>query len=241
MTGLHRLPLDAVELPDGRPLLSTAAVSAHTSLAAAAWALDTVAADLLGTDGPPAGLCNAGAYDSRLAVGEEREVYTRLFAPVIDVGTRGKFLRLHERTDPDGVLSVGLHGTTDQHTGWGQQKVFADDTVITAAEALSMTFPRTCVLASCNTALEEQAEGLELGGFPLAMSLRGALTIVGGLYRIPDRSTSQIMRRFWPLLHRLEDPVQALRLAKLDWLGDQSVPVPLRDWAGLVVYGGAHL
>ncbi|WP_405137798.1 CHAT domain-containing protein [Nocardia sp. NBC_01388] len=136
-------------------------------------------------------------------------------------------------------LAMGVHGTKDE-TGWGQAKVLPDGSTMTAAQILTLAIPRLCVLASCHSSITT-ADGVELGGFPLALMLRGATTVIGGLYDIDDEATAQLMTRFWQNLAAGAAPIHALREAKLDWLAE----LPSRRkhpelWAGLVTYGSVN-
>ena len=138
------------------------------------------------------------------------------------------------------MLALAVHGTDDATDGWGQSKILPDGTELTAAEAMALSFPQLCVLASCHSSVRLR-NGVELAGFPLALFARGATTVVGSLHEIDDEATSQIMQRFWKHMGDGTDPVRALRYAKLDWLTENPdrrlIP---RLWGGLVALGGAH-
>lgn len=84
--------------------------------------------------------------------------------------------------------------------------------------------------------------GTGIGGVPLALFARGATTVIGTLFDIDDRATSEIMQRYWRRLADGADPVAALRAARLDWLTEhpEHRPAP-RLWAGLAALGGSHL
>ncbi len=71
--------------------------------------------------------------------------------------------------------------------------------------------------------------------------LRGATTVIGGLYDINDEATTQLMTHFWRHLATGTAPIHALRQAKLDWIAERPVRRQLPEfWAGLVTYGSAN-
>lgn len=140
--------------------------------------------------------------------------------------------------EPVAMLAMGVHGSNDEH-GWGQGKQMPDGSTVTAAQALRWTVPRLCVLASCHSAITT-GDGVELGGFPLALMLRGASTVIGGLYAINDEATTDIMSHFWNHYAAGVLPLHALHTAKTEWLHNNPHH---RDspklWAGLIAYGAA--
>lgn len=134
------------------------------------------------------------------------------------------------------LLAMGVHGTADEE-GWGQLKLLPDGSILSTADVLNWTVPQLCVLASCHSALRERDDGNQ-AGFPIAMMLRGAHTVIGTLLAVPDAATSEVMQRFWRELAAKNSPVDALFLARAAWLTDE--PERLRDrraWAGLLAYG----
>ncbi|MGO4230178.1 CHAT domain-containing protein [Arthrobacter sp. YAF34] len=158
-------------------------------------------------------------------------------APVEDVtGAHSVSMALGPEDHSYGVFALGVHGTGDP-AGWGQTKIFPDGTRVTAAESLQWTAPRTAVLSSCHSSLET-TDGTELSGFPAALLLRGATTVIGSLDRIDDASTAEIMAQFWRLVGMGNSPVHALAQAKRQWLAEQAdrwgQP---RLWAPLIAYG----
>ncbi|MFV3114650.1 CHAT domain-containing protein, partial [Gordonia amicalis] len=82
------------------------------------------------------------------------------------------------------------------------------------------------------------ADGVELAGFPLALMLRGAVTVIGGLYNINDASTTAIMSHFWAHYATGTPALIALHGAKRHWLHTHP-HADHRLWAGLIAYGAA--
>ncbi|MFV3116744.1 CHAT domain-containing protein, partial [Gordonia amicalis] len=193
-TGLFHVPFDALPVPapagTGRHnlLIDRAVISVHGSLTS------MLALMQLATTTSVAP--SIAVYDGTELTHAEAE-YQALIKHLPEV------TRVHSAEDltahlgpasPSGpvtLLAMGVHGANDDH-GWGQGKQLPDGSTITAAQALGWNVPRLCVLASCHSAITT-ADGVELAGFPLALMLRGAVTVIGGLYNINDASTTAIM------------------------------------------------
>ena len=238
-TGFFHIPFDALPVTPGTHVLDHALVSIHGSLTSV---LSLMALDEHRTPTPA-----LAVYDHTLT--HARPELDALLGALDGVRTLDSYQELDtemaiESTQPHSLLAMAVHGSADDH-GWGQAKKLYDgygNTVwVTAAHALSWTVPRLCVLASCNTPITAP-DGFEVGGFPLALMLRGATTVIGGLYNIDDKATSEIMIVFWRHLAAGEPALSALRLAKLDYL--QRHPTHRRIWpeywAGLTVYGAPN-
>lgn len=238
-TGFFHIPFDALPVTADTHVLDHALVSIHGSLTSA---LSLMRLEEQRTPSPALAI-----YDHELkhAQPELDALLTALdrVQRVDSLPDLGHEMTA-ETTQPFSLLAMAVHGSADDH-GWGQAKKLRDDegnTVwVTAAQALSWTVPRLCVLASCNTPISAP-NGIEVGGFPLALMLRGATTVIGGLYNIDDKATSDIMITFWRRLGSGESALSALRNAKLDYL--QINPDYRRlwpeYWAGLTVYGAPN-
>ncbi|WP_137876264.1 CHAT domain-containing protein [Rhodococcus sp. Q] len=235
-TGFFHIPFDALPVTSGTHVLDHALVSIHGSL--------TSALSLMELDEQRAPTPALAVYDHTLT--HARPELDALLTALdgvrrIDLHQELDAEMAVEGTQPHSLLAMAVHGSADDH-GWGQAKKLRDEngnTVwVTAAHALSWTVPRLCVLASCNTPIAAP-DGIEVGGFPLALMLRGATTVIGGLYNIDDKATSDIMIAFWRHLAAGEPALAALRLAKLNYLqrnpGHRSTWPEY--WAGLTVYG----
>ncbi|MCZ4618522.1 CHAT domain-containing protein [Rhodococcus qingshengii] len=235
-TGFFHVPFDALPVTDNTHVLDHALVSIHGSL--------TGILSLMKLDERRVLTPSLAVYDGDLtharpeleallsSLNEVREIHSAEELG-IEMGIAGE--------QPHSLLAMAVHGSAASD-GWGQAKQLRDlegnHTWVTAAQALSWSVPRLCVLASCNTPISTP-DGIELGGFPLALMLRGATTVVGGLYAIDDLATSRIMVQFWRHLADGESALEALRNAKIDYLRSRpdDRQVWPEHWAGLVVYG----
>nr|WP_296778986.1 CHAT domain-containing protein [Rhodococcus sp. (in: high G+C Gram-positive bacteria)] len=242
-TGLFHVPFDALPLSGSglrdEMLIDRAVVSVHGSL--------TSMLALMRTDTVPSIVPSIAVYDGERADGELKHVEAEFVSlnthvPGV-IRVRGaeelrERLRRDSDSEPIAMLAMGVHGSSDDH-GWGQGKTMPDGSIVTAAQALGWKAPRLCVLASCHSPITT-ADGVELSGFPLALMLTGAATVIGGLYDIDDKATTVIMNRFWELYAGGTAPLIALHQAKVEWLHhNPDVRRTPRLWAGLVTYGAA--
>lgn len=248
-TGMFDVAFDALTLHDGSRLVGRATVSVHASLITMLYAAKHARPATVSTALAMYDLADLVHTKAELAALRDNvevveEIQSRADLVTALAADRGS------RLD---VFALAVHGADDAN-GWGQTKRLPDGTLFSAAEALALSYPPLCVLASCHSNVRIGAD-LEMAGFPMALFARGAFTVIGSLYAIDDRATSEIMQRYWYHLGRGIDPVMALRLAKLDWLDapethgstdGRDVPAiegsePLCLWSGLVAIGGAHL
>lgn len=235
-TGLFDIAFDALPLDSERQILDTAVLSIHASL--------TTMAHLLARATLPTVQPSIAVYDLRQLTHAEPEFRSLEdhLAPILEITARAALMSTlgTEGTTEYRMLALAVHGTDDVSGGWGQTKILPDGRSLSAAEAMALSFPQLCVLASCHSSIRLRG-GVELAGFPLALFARGATTVIGSLHEIDDRATSDIMQRFWRELGQGTDPVRALRTAKTAWLdadpGRRLVP---RLWGGLLALGGAH-
>ncbi|MFF8941847.1 CHAT domain-containing protein [Streptomyces sp. NPDC014864] len=234
-SGLFDLAFDALPVDDNRYLIDVAVLSVHTSL--------TTMAHLLRKSPPSGRQGTVAIYDTTAlshAQAELASLRTHL-QPVYTLQERREvFDRLREGQPAYRILAMAVHGYDDKD-GWGQIKQLPDRSVFTAAQAMALSYPALCVLASCHSNIRLR-DNLELAGFPLALFARGATTVLGSLFAIDDRATSEIMQLYWRRLAEGVDPVRALRDARLQWLAEDPDRRPaLRLWAGMTVLGGAHV
>ena len=93
------------------------------------------------------------------------------------------------------------------------------------------------VLSACRTALGEEIGGEGLVGLTQAFLHAGAPRLVVSLWDVNDRSTGELMQRFYTaLLQEGAAPAQALRQAQLSLRSDEQWRAPYH-WAGFVLQG----
>ncbi|GAA1381139.1 CHAT domain-containing protein [Catellatospora chokoriensis] len=136
-----------------------------------------------------------------------------------------------------GLLALAVHGMRGSD-GWTQAKKLPSGERLTTGHVLRWYIPALVVGASCNTDIRADSGG-ELGGFPLAFQIRGAVNIVGALHYIDDAATGEIMAGFYQATSVGIHTSAALRAAQRQWIS-----VDRRDrlsqyhlWAYLLTYG----
>jgi hypothetical protein len=136
-----------------------------------------------------------------------------------------------------GLLALAIHGRPGRD-GWTQAKRLPSGESVTPGHVLCWYVPTLVVGASCNTDIRIDSGG-ELGGFPLAFQLRGAVNIVGSLYYIEDAATAEIMALFYAGTAAGSGTASALRAAQLQWIAEDRADrlSAYQRWAYLVTYG----
>jgi len=93
------------------------------------------------------------------------------------------------------------------------------------------------VLSACQTALGKEARGEGLIGLTRGFMYAGASRVVASLWRVDDRATAELMKRFYQgmLSERLR-PAAALRAAQVSMLREKRFVAP-HNWAAFVIQG----
>ena len=100
-------------------------------------------------------------------------------------------------------------------------------------------------LAACDTARGDEVGGEGVMGLAWAFQYAGARAQLGSLWRVPDRSTCLLMRRFYAALDETREPDEALRRARSSLAGPPGGGSRAGDlrhpyhWAGFTVLGDA--
>lgn len=98
---------------------------------------------------------------------------------------------------------------------------------------------RLAVLAACDSAGGATEPGSPAFGLAKAFLGAGVPSVVGSLWPIADRATSELVVRFHSEYVRTGSAPSALRAAQLQFLGDATVPQQHPYfWASLQAYGG---
>ncbi|GAA4604622.1 hypothetical protein BJY16_005080 [Actinoplanes octamycinicus] len=232
-TGLMAVPFAALRAA-GTLVLERAAVAVAQSLQT----LENLATARATGDGG----VELGVYDTQRLAHTEAEWQALLrFRPAV---RQARTLSEIDRVLADpaigrspGLLALAVHGSRGQD-GWTQAKMLPSGEGLTTGHVLRWYIPALVVGASCNTDIRTDSGG-ELGGFPLAFQLRGAVNIVGSLHYIDDAATSEIMARFYEATSTGTPTAEALRAAQRAWIAeDRRGRFPLYHlWAYLLTYG----
>lgn len=93
------------------------------------------------------------------------------------------------------------------------------------------------VLSACETGAGKEVRGEGLEGLTRGFLAAGVPQLVVSLWDVGDRSTAELMKRFYyQLLEKGRPPAEALRQAQLSMLAEPAWSQP-RQWAGFVFLG----
>lgn len=93
------------------------------------------------------------------------------------------------------------------------------------------------VLSACRTGIGKQVRGEGLIGLTRGFMYAGAPRVIASLWKVDDRATSELMRRFYRLmLGQKLSPAAALRSAKVEMMSLNEWRHPFY-WAGFVLQG----
>ena len=96
------------------------------------------------------------------------------------------------------------------------------------------------VLSACQTGLGREQKGEGVMSLARAFAQAGAAGIVSSLWSVNDRSTAQVLRRFYQNLRAGNAVSASLRQAKLAYIADPKVATAMQSpyfWAGLTFVG----
>jgi CHAT domain-containing protein len=93
------------------------------------------------------------------------------------------------------------------------------------------------VLSACQTAIGKEIRGEGLVGLTRGFMYAGAPRVVASLWKVDDRATAELMKRFYHgmLISRLRPPA-ALRAAQIELSRQKQWQAPYY-WAGFVLQG----
>lgn len=93
------------------------------------------------------------------------------------------------------------------------------------------------VLSACETGLGKEIRGEGLVGLTRGFMYAGAARVIASLWKVEDRSTALLMKRFYRyLLRDCLSPAESLKQAQLDLLKDEQWHAPW-SWAPFVLQG----
>lgn len=93
------------------------------------------------------------------------------------------------------------------------------------------------VLSACETGAGKEVRGEGLLGITRGFMYAGVPQLVVSLWKVEDRSTAELMKRFYyQLLEKGHPPAEALRQAQLSMFREPAWSAP-RNWAGFIFQG----
>lgn len=156
-----------------------------------------------------------------------------------EFATRENFLK-HNRDYK--ILHLATHAQIDNNNPLYNKLIFADGDLTASDIYLSDTRSKMAVLSACNTGFGKLEKGEGVMSMARAFHFSGVPSVVMSLWKVPDRSTKQIMLLFYKYLKEGNSKSEALQKAKLDYLSVTHDPA-LRHpyyWAGFVVNGNTE-
>jgi len=142
------------------------------------------------------------------------------------------------------VLHFATHGTYDDRAPGRSALVLApgqgEDGRLQVREIAALALrARLVSLSACDTGLGEVVTGEGVVGVARAFLNAGADAVAMTLWRIPDASTAELMRRFYRHLRDGRPAAEALRDAKLELRAGRDARRAPFHWAGVVLTGDA--
>jgi tetratricopeptide (TPR) repeat protein len=155
---------------------------------------------------------------------------------VLHIATHGYFSvdlsYLNEQVKSDYLFHSGLllsAGKTDSN-------LTENDGIVTAYDIINLDLSRTdlVVLSACETGVGKNEYGEGIHGLQRSFMLAGAKDIVISLWRVDDRVTKDLMKKFYQYLLQKKDPNEALRLSQLDIMKREPAR---RLWGSFITVG----
>lgn len=142
------------------------------------------------------------------------------------------------------ILHFAVHGTSDLNFParsallLGPTPDESEDGIFQAREISRLRLKADLVvLSACDTAVGKVLDQEGVSNLVQAFLLAGARSVVASIWAAEDRSTADLMTRFYSYLAQGMDKGSALRQAKLDFIEkykDKALPV---HWAGMIMIG----
>jgi CHAT domain-containing protein len=132
------------------------------------------------------------------------------------------------------VLHLACHGKFRlDNPDFSALNLFAENLTVTDARDLNLQ-DKLVVLSACETGLNKIVSGEELFGLTRGFLHAGASALVSSLWTVNDRSTADLMRRFYGALLKGTSPAKALQIAQIQLLGKNAHPY---FWSPFVFVG----
>jgi CHAT domain-containing protein len=246
---LHRVNLETMINPAPAPhyWIEDVEIAVAPSIAMAAYKPPAVpshvpsllligAPDYAGTNYSPLPKAASELSDIRSHfVGAAQNVYTGPQASPAAYAQAGpaSFSLIHFAAHAEANAEMPLESAIVLSREGGQDKLYARNVIDIPINADLVT------ISACRSAGARTYSGEGLIGFAWAFLQAGARDVVAGLWDVSDTSTEALMDRFYAGLGSRQDPVSALRSAKLALLkGDISYRKPFY-WAPFQAYVGS--
>lgn len=141
------------------------------------------------------------------------------------------------------ILHLGTHGEIDNDSPLFSRLILAKDSIddgyLHAYEIYGNKINADlAVLSACNTGQGKSNSGEGVISLSYAFTYAGCPSVVMSLWSIDEKSTSEILSRFYEYLAEGKRKSQALRAAKIDYLNSaKAFTVDPYYWGGLIFMG----
>jgi hypothetical protein len=175
----------------------------------------------------------------------ERSAVAAAWPERVDEATDAAAL-VHALADTTGyaLLTMSVHG--DDRPGLAHALLLDPDrkTRLSAARMMGLTFPRTVVVGACFSGSLDKRVGTDPVGIPSVMLCRGASTVIGGSFPLPDgpgagHATATVLGHFYALHAQGARAPWALRRAQQRWRAEHDTSP--YSWAGLTALTNCDL
>jgi len=140
-------------------------------------------------------------------------------------------------------IHLATHGLINDEHPELSGLVFSPDTtsdedgVLYSSETFNLHLDADLVvLSACESGMGPLAQGEGIMGLTRGIFYSGARQILVSLWQVDDKSTTDLMIRFYRKLLQDEEPAEALRQAKLEMITGQRFAYPL-EWSSFVLIG----
>ncbi|MBN1570729.1 MAG: CHAT domain-containing protein [Acidobacteria bacterium] len=142
------------------------------------------------------------------------------------------------------IFHFAVHGVSDPNFPdrsallFGPQIDEMDDGIFQAWEISRLRLKTDLVvLSACDTATGKVLEQEGISNLVKAFLWAGARSVVASIWPMEDRSTAELMSRFYSYLAKGMDKGSALRQAKLDFIKEYKGNALPKHWAGMLMIG----
>ena len=141
------------------------------------------------------------------------------------------------------VIHLGTYGIIDENSPLFSRLIFAKDSIedgyLHTYEIYGQQMEADlAVLMACETGAGAYTTGEGVVSLVHAFTHAGCPSVLMSLWKIDEKSSAEIIERFYGYLYKGKRKSMALKLAKLDYL--KNAPRELQDpyyWAGLTIMG----
>jgi CHAT domain-containing protein/predicted negative regulator of RcsB-dependent stress response len=175
---------------------------------------------------PPESALLVGVADQNAPlIDAEIEMLGGLFNDSVKLKNEAATLEnLRKNLEKAGVLHLACHGKFRlDNPDFSALNLFNENLTVKDARELNLR-DKLVVLSACETGLNKIVSGEELFGLTRGFLSAGASALVMSLWTVNDKSTLDLMRRFYSEFLKGENPAKALKIAQTELLKDNAHP-----------------